>query len=139
MMRIAITLFFFAAIFLTVSTKLVAQNTEAAADTTKTEIEQPAMFPGGMEKFYEYIKDNLKYPSKARKKGVEGTVFIAFVIGKDGKVGDVELVKGIDKHCDAAALKVIKNSPPWIPAFQRNKLVRYRLTVPIKFKMSKRR
>jgi periplasmic protein TonB len=100
-------------------------------------VENPASFPGGMDKFYEYLKKNLVYPKDAKRMDIQGKVFISFVVGKDGALSDIKVVKGIHPSCDAEALRVLQASPAWQPAKQRGKPVRYRMTVPIVFKLAK--
>jgi periplasmic protein TonB len=111
---------------------------EEPSDEVWTHVENPAIFPGGMDKFYEYLRKNLVYPKDARRIGIEGKVFISFVVDKDGSLSDITIAKGIaSPSCNEEALRVIKASPHWQPAKQRGKPVRYRMTVPISFKLAK--
>lgn len=98
-----------------------------------TIVEDPASFPGGMEPFKRYLKSNMKYPEEARKKGIEGRVFVQFVVEKDGSLSDVKVVKGIDPACDQEALRVIKNSPNWEPGTQRGQAIRQKMVQNILF------
>ena len=90
-----------------------------------------------MNKFYEYIAESLNYPDSAREKGIDGRVFIQFVVDKDGSIIDTKVVKGVDTKLDAEALRVIQNSPKWIPAVQRGKNVKVRMNIPIVFTLDK--
>ncbi len=101
-----------------------------------TRVDQPPEFPGGMAKFYEYIGQNLKYPDQARRLGVEGRVYVQFVVNKDGSVGDVIAVKGIGAGCDAEAVNVLKNSPKFNPGLHNSKVVRVQMVLPIDFKLN---
>lgn len=90
---------------------------------------------GGMTPFYEYVQNNLKYPAKARKMGIEGKVFVQFVVDQDGKLTDVQSVKGIGGGCDEEAVRVIRESLPWNPGQQTGIKVNVRMILPITFKL----
>lgn len=89
----------------------------------------------GIAGFYEYVAANLEYPMTARKSLTEGKVYVQFVIGKDGSISDVQVIKGIGFGCDEAAVKVIRNAPNWNPGKQRGKPVKVRMSLPITFKL----
>lgn len=96
--------------------------------------DQPAP-QGGMSAFYQYVQKNLKYPSQARRMGIEGKVFVQFVVNVDGTLTDVQAIKGIGAGCDDEAVRVVKGSPKWEPGKQRGKPVRVRMVLPITFKL----
>ncbi|WP_299454114.1 energy transducer TonB [uncultured Microscilla sp.] len=98
-------------------------------------VEDQAMPKGGLKKFYKYIGKNLKYPSQARRMGVEGKVYIQFVVEKDGSITDIKILKGIGSGCDEEAIRVLKNAPKWKPGKQRGVPVRVRRSIPIVFKL----
>jgi TonB family protein len=97
--------------------------------------EQPAPV-GGYEAFYKYIGENIQYPQQARLQGIEGKVFVQFVVYNDGSIADVQVLKGIGAGCDAEAVKVIVNAPKWNPGKQDGKPVNVRMSVPIAFKLN---
>ena len=105
------------------------------ADEVFTVVENPPTPEGGMEKFYDYVKDNLKYPAQARYMGIEGRVFIQFVVDKDGTITEVEAIKGIGAGCDEAAEEIMKNAPAWNPGLQRDRAVKVRMVLPITFSL----
>lgn len=90
-------------------------------------------FPGGNNAFKQYLNDNLKYPRAAIEAQIEGTVYVEFVVEKDGSLSDVHISRGKSPLLDQEALRVIKAMPKWIPGKKGNKAVRVRLCVPIKF------
>jgi len=90
---------------------------------------------GGIEAMYEYIGNNIAYPAKAKKEGIDGRVFISFIVEKDGQISDVEILRGIGGGCDEEAVRVIKNMPDWTPGQQRGEPVRVLFRMPIKFKL----
>ncbi|MEP4535241.1 MAG: TonB family protein [Cyclobacteriaceae bacterium] len=98
-------------------------------------VESAPEFPGGMEGFYKYISENMKYPSQAKRMGLAGRVYVRFIVNTDGSVTDVEVIKGIGSGCDEAAKFVLENAPKFIPAKQRGKPVRYRQVIPIYFQL----
>ena len=98
-------------------------------------VENPATFKGGIGAFYKYVQKNMKYPSQAQRMGLEGKVFVQFVVGKDGKITDVTVLRGIGAGCDEEAIKVLKNSPAWSAGKQRGRPVRQRMVLPITFKL----
>ena len=81
----------------------------------------------------EWIMKQLEYPETAAKKGIEGTVYVEFVVNKKGDVTNVKIKKGADPLLDAEALRVVKSSPEWIPGKQRGQVVNVAFTFPIKF------
>jgi protein TonB len=92
-------------------------------------------FLGGEKAMYKYIAENIKYPEKAKKDGIEGRVFVSFIVEKDGSVSEVELLRGIGSGCDEAALDVIRNMPQWNPGKQHGQPVRVQYRMPVKFSL----
>ena len=88
-----------------------------------------------MGAFYEFVQKKLKYPSQARRMGIEGKVFVQFVVDKAGNITEVTTVRGIGAGCDEEAVRVIKDSPQWKPGKQRGKSVKVRMILPITFKL----
>ena len=86
----------------------------------------------------EWVYQYLKYPTSAVRDGVQGTVMVEFVIEKDGKVTDVQVVKGVDELLDAEALKVVSASPKWKPGKVGGKKVRTSITIPVEFRLEKK-
>jgi protein TonB len=110
--------------------------TEAAAEETDeifTIVEEAAAPIGGINSFYQYLKDNVRYPAVARRTGVEGKVLVQFVVGKDGSISEVKVLRGIGAGCDEEAVRVMQKAPNWTPGKQRGKPVRQRCIVPIVF------
>lgn len=109
---------------------------EEVADEIFTIVEEQPEPKGGMAAFYEYVSKNLKYPAQARRMGIEGRVFVEFVIEKDGSITDVKAIKGIGAGCDEEAVRVIEEAPKWKPGKQRGRPVRVRMILPITFKLA---
>lgn len=98
--------------------------------------EMPA-FGKNAADFYKYLSKNIKYPSQAQNMGIEGKVFVQFVVDKDGSITNVEVIKGIGGGCDEEAVRVLQNSPKWQPGKQGGRPVRVRMTMPIVFSLQK--
>ena len=98
-------------------------------------VEESAAPKGGMAAFYKYVHDKIKYPPQARRMGIEGRVFVEFVIAIDGTLTEVRAIKGIGAGCDEEAVRIIQSAPPWSPGKQRGKPVKQRYTLPIIFKL----
>jgi len=98
-------------------------------------VEQPPEFPGGMQALYTYLNKTMRYPAQARRMGIEGSVYVSFVVDAEGKINDVQVIKGIGAGCDEEAKRVVSLLPPWKPGKQRGRPVKVRFTLPIKFKL----
>lgn len=93
-------------------------------------------FVGGSAAMVKFIGDHVEYPKKLAEEGVEGTVFVQFVISSKGEVKDVEIAKGVHELMDKEAVEVIQSMPKWIPGQKDGKAVAVKFTLPISFKLS---
>lgn len=98
-------------------------------------VEQMPQFPGGDAELLSFIAKNLHYPTIAQENGIQGKVYIRFVVSATGAVKDVQVLKSLDPYCDKEAIRVIKSLPNWIPGKQNGKNVPVYYTVPITFKL----
>lgn len=96
-------------------------------------VESMPDFPGGDAARMTFLRDNIKYPQIARESGIQGTVYVTFVVERDGRVTDIRILRGIGGGCDEEAVRVIKAMPKWQPGKQRGKPVRVQFNMPIKF------
>ncbi len=92
-------------------------------------------FPGGTESMKRYLMKELKYPASAQKKRIEGVVYVAFVVGRDGEITDVRITKGSHKILDKEALRLIKSMSRWIPHMYDGEAVKIRCVLPIRFQL----
>jgi protein TonB len=130
--------------------ELIIEDTEATEDTevdfsdiqTEEEVEESPVFfivedmpefPGGDAALNKYLGTSVEYPVIAQENGIQGRVYVKFVINTDGSVTDVQIARGVDPSLDKEALRVVKNMPKWKPGKQRGKAVRVSYTVPINF------
>lgn len=98
-------------------------------------VEEMPEFPGGELALREFLADHLKYPETAKQEGIQGRVYVSFVVGKDGYVKNAKIARGVDPSLDQEALRVVSNSPKWKPGYQRGVPVSVAYTVPIDFKL----
>ncbi len=98
-------------------------------------VEEQPEFPGGMTKLMEYLRNNIKYPQIAKENGIQGKVFVSFVVDPNGKVTRIKVVRGVDPALDAEAIRVVENMPPWKPGKQRGKPVYVQYNLPINFQL----
>jgi len=92
-------------------------------------------FPGGHNKLLEYLRNNIKFPEAAKRNDVSGTVYASFVVDEKGKITDLKIEAGVRDDIDKEALRVLKLMPDWIPASLNGKSSKYKITIPIKFRL----
>lgn len=108
---------------------------------TQQDVDKRASFIHGDEKQFldKWVYPYIKYPSSAIDSGVEGRVIVEFIVGKDGKVKDVKIVRGLDNDIDDEVVKVVSASPKWKAAQINNMNVNVKISIPIEFRLSKER
>ena len=138
------------------NTKPNEEKQQPAVTETETILEQPVydkealnlqdsiyrvaevmpQYPGGPNEIMRYIQENIKYPQSAKANKIEGRVYVTFVVEKDGSITNAAVLRGIDKECDAEALRVVSSMPKWNPGQQDGKNVRTQFTIPIIYKFN---
>ena len=98
-------------------------------------VEEMPKYPGGLQEAMVFIGKNIKYPVEAQQAKIEGRVIVRFVVGRDGSVSDVEVMRGVSPELDAEAVRVVSMMPKWIPGKQRGKAVAVKYTMPIMFRL----
>lgn len=96
-------------------------------------VEDMPEFPGGDLALRKYIANAIKYPVIAQENGIQGKVYVTFVVGKDGRVTNAQIARGVDPSLDKEALRVVNSLPKWKAGMQRGKPVNVSYTVPISF------
>jgi protein TonB len=114
----------------------VSEEKEVEETEIFTVVEESPGFPGGDEARIKFLQENIKYPTMARESGIQGTVYVTFVVEKGGNVSDVKILRGIGGGCDEEAIRVIRAMPRWNPGKQRGKSVRVQFNMPIKFTLA---
>ena len=116
---------------------LVALEEEKQVDTDEPFIvvERMPEFPGGINALREFLSQNIEFPASAAEIDVQGTVYVYFVVEKDGTISNIRTLRGIGGGCDQEAERVISMLPKWKPGEQRGKPVRVSYNVPVIFKL----
>jgi periplasmic protein TonB len=130
--------FFFFIIICLTSTAMMAQD-HLSSDTIPNEEEQvyiiveemPEFRGGGIENFMKYVIQNIEFPVISEENGIQSRFIVQFVVGKDGFVKNVEMIRGMDPALDEEVIKVISSSPEWKPGKQKGKPVNVQFTMPV--------
>jgi len=99
------------------------------------EVDLMPVFNGGKEAMYAYLGENIKYPKEVTKEGVEGTVFIEFVVTKEGKIENAKVLRSVHPALDESALTVIQNMPDWTPGVHKGEQVSVKFKMPIRYEL----
>ncbi|MCF8303384.1 MAG: energy transducer TonB [Bacteroidales bacterium] len=109
------------------------ENADETEDGPFVPYQEPPSFPGGEMERIKFLQKHLNYPAEAREIGLEGTVYIYFVVEIDGSLTNIKVMRSIGGGCDEEALRVVKKMPKWNPGTQRGRPVRVRYRLPIRF------
>ena len=114
------------------------QNKPQSVNSTRVYdvVEQMPSFPGGISGLRTYLNQNIRYPAEAQEICVQGRVVVSFVVGKDGHISDVTVLRSVDPSLDKEAVRVIRNMPRWSPGKQGGEPVRVRYNVPVSFRLN---
>lgn len=118
--------------------EVVEQKQEEVVEQEKEEevfvvVEEMPEFPGGTNALRKFLAESVKYPVVAQENGIQGKVYVNFVVNKDGSVSGAKVARGVDPSLDTEALRVVSSMPKWKPGKQRGVPVRVSYTVPISF------
>jgi len=97
--------------------------------------QMPTFQDGGINAFRNYLQQQVEYPREAAQAGIEGTVFVKFMVNKQGKTDEIEVMRGVHENLDQAVIALIENSPDWEPGKQRGRAVNVQFTLPVVFKL----
>jgi protein TonB len=102
-----------------------------------TIVEQMPEFPGGMNEMMKYIQKNISYPQMEKEAGISGKCYVTFVVGKDGSIEDVKVLRGVSggPGCDKEAIRVVKSMPKWSAGKQNGRAVQVQYNLPISFSL----
>ena len=95
-----------------------------------------AEYVGGLYELYKFIGKSLHYPDYAFKNGIEGVVYVSFIVDVDGSIIDVKIRQGVEEHLNNEALRIVNSMPKWKPGKFEGKNVKTEFTLPIRFKLS---
>ncbi len=114
---------------------VVPVEEEEETDEIFTIVEHNPEPTGGYQAFYEFLYQEIKYPKQALRSGIEGKVFVQFVVNKNGELTDFIIARGIGGGCDEEAIRVLQKAPRWKAGKQRGKPVKVRMMLPIQFSL----
>ena len=100
-------------------------------------VKQMPQFPGGEKELSNYISKELVYPVSAKQRGIQGNVYVRFVVTKTGTLNRIEVVRPLTPDCDTEAIRFVKNFPTWIPGKLDGKSVDVYYTIALPFKPEK--
>lgn len=100
-----------------------------------TVVEHDPQFPGGNEALYQYLGSNAHYPEKAKEQGVQGTVYLTFIVERDGSISNIRVLRSPSDLLSEEAQRLVKAMPKWKPGQQRGKKVRVQYNLPINFQL----
>lgn len=99
-------------------------------------VEQMPQYPGGEAEMFKYLARTVRYPEEAQKAGIQGAVYVTFIVEKDGAIQDVSVLRGIGGGCDEEAVRAVTAMPNWEPGMQRGKPVRVLYNLPVRYALS---
>lgn len=112
---------------------MVCSNVDAQK---RDKIEEP-QYPGGRKELLKYMEEHMRYPDSMRDLDMEGEVVVEFYVERNGVISGVSVVKSVSKEFDDEAIRLTRNMPRWIPGRKNGALVRYKMTMPINFKIKR--
>ena len=112
-----------------------AERPKEVVEQVFTAVEQMPQFPGGEAALMKYLQSHINYPPMAAEMNVQGKVIVQFVVDKTGKVGEVKVVRSVDKELDREAARVCKSLPKFTPGRQNGQAVSVWYTLPVNFKL----
>lgn len=114
---------------------IAAPKVEEEQPVSIAMVEQKPEFPGGESAMYKWLSDNIVYPSVASEEGAQGRVVVEFVVGKDGSISNVRIVRPRHPALDKEALRVVKAMPKWMPGRNNGQPVKVTYTLPVTFRL----
>lgn len=110
-------------------------DAEEEANAVFMNVQEMPSFPGGDAARKKYLARNLRYPSLAAEEGIQGTVYVSFVVKTNGSLSDIKIIKGIGGGCDQEAMRVVKKMPAWNPGYQNGRKVAVLFNMPVYFRL----
>lgn len=109
-----------------------ADGSEVASDAHAYRM---AEYPGGVMELMHYLSRNIKYPKMAKRKGIEGTVYISFVVDTEGRAKDFDVYESVSPDLDNEGIRVLREMPLWQPGIAQNRVVKVKYNLPIRFRL----
>ena len=116
-----------------------SEEISIAEKDTYVIVEEMPAFPGGDKALRQFVSNNLIYPIKAREAGIQGTVYVTFIVDKKGYIRNIKIIRGIGGGCDEEAVRVVKLMPKWNPGTQNGKPVNVKFNLPLNYSINTNR
>lgn len=120
---------------MTIELKLICLSHETIDGSDLSWNDKESEFKGGTAKWQRYLLKNMKYPERAYNIKKDGMVVVQFVVNKDGGTEEIDIFHSVEYSLDKEAVRVIRKSPKWIPAFQNGRIVKSYKRQPVIFKL----
>jgi protein TonB len=104
-------------------------------DTAYYDFIRKPEYPGGLDSLSAFLKRELVYPRKAKRKGIQGRVMVVFAVNKDGTISDIRVAESVYEDLDNEAVRVAKLMPPWKPGIIEGSPVRFSFNLPVRFRL----
>lgn len=111
------------------------KSAKATADNSYSIVDQMPEFPGGLDRLYDHINAEMKYPQDAIDSGKEGRVVVNFTVLEDGSIDHIKIVRSLWPSMDAEVIRIVKTFPKWIPGKNKGKTVAVFFTLPVNFQL----
>ena len=115
--------------------EVIVEEKKPEPEQVFTAVEQMPQFPGGDVALMKYLNENINYPQVAMENGVQGRVIVQFVVTKNGTIGEVKIIRSVDRDLDKEAVRLCKSLPKFIPGKMNGQAVNVWYTLPITFKL----
>lgn len=115
--------------------EVIVEEKKPEPEQVFTAVEQMPQFPGGDAALMKYLSSNINYPTVAMENGVQGRVIVQFVVTKNGTVGEVKVIRSVDRDLDKEAVRLCKSLPKFVPGKMNGQAVNVWYTLPITFKL----
>jgi protein TonB len=106
------------------------------SSVSTTSVEEPPSFPGGMKEFYRYLAKTVRYPASAREHNTQGKVIVSVIIEMDGSISNAKVIRHVSEDIDKEALRVINQSPKWLPGTRNGHPFPTSYMIPISFTLA---
>lgn len=105
-------------------------------DEVYNEVDKMPEFQNGLDGLIKFLQDNVRYPAEAAEDGIQGKVYVGFIVGTRGEVSEVKITRGVHPLLDAEAVRVVEIMPPWTPGEKDGEKVRVAYSIPISFTLT---
>ena len=115
--------------------EIIVEKKEPVKEEVFVAVEQMPQFPGGDAELMKFLSKNIKYPTMAMENNIQGRVVVQFVVTKTGAIGEVKVIRSVDRDLDREAIRVCKSLPNFIPGKMNGQAVNVWYTLPVNFKL----